>query len=79
MVSSYSSAKYPDVWVIKNVPNRSAILIHWGNTTKDTEGCVLCGEYFTDFSGNPGIANSRLTFEKLRKILPKEFILDIID
>lgn len=78
-VSPHSSEKYPNVWIVNGVKGRSAILIHAGNTIKDTQGCILVGEYFTDFSGNPGIANSRLTLDKLRKLLPKEFNLVIID
>ena len=78
-VKPHSSVKYPNVWEITGVKDRSAILIHNGNSNKDTNGCVLVGEYFTDFSGNLGIANSRLTLDRLSKLLPKEFVLDIID
>ena len=78
-VTPHSGVKYKNVWIINGVKGRSAILLHAGNTTKDTLGCVLAGEYFTDFNGIPGIANSGLTIDRLRKMLPKEFVLDIID
>ena len=78
-VSPHSGRLYKDVWVVNGVKDRSAILIHNGNSTKDTEGCILVGEYFTEFSGNPGIANSRLTLDRLRKTLPKTFTLVIMD
>lgn len=78
-VSPHSGTKYKDVWIVNGVKDRTAILIHQGNSTKDTQGCILVGEYFTDFSGNPGIANSKLTLERLRKLLPKEFNLVIMD
>ena len=29
---------------ILDVPGRTAIRIHWGNTTRDTDGCVMTGE-----------------------------------
>ena len=38
---------------VQDIPNRSHILIHWGNTAEDTEGCVLIGgTRDTDFIGN---------------------------
>jgi hypothetical protein len=40
------SPKFGDVFEIANVPGRSAILIHAGNTEEDVEGCVLLGERF---------------------------------
>ena len=60
-----------DSWVQKyaariphiiHIPNRTNILIHWGNTAADTEGCILVGQRV---GGPDFIANSRLAFETL--------------
>ncbi|MWN30999.1 MULTISPECIES: DUF5675 family protein [unclassified Gilliamella] len=38
-----NSPKFGRVYQVKDVPNRSHILIHAGNWTKDTQGCILVG------------------------------------
>lgn len=38
-----NSPKFGRVYQVKNVPNRSHILIHAGNWVKDTSGCILVG------------------------------------
>jgi hypothetical protein len=44
---------------IQDIPNRSEILIHWGNNPEDTEGCILLGlTRDTDYVGN-----SRMAFD----------------
>lgn len=43
-----------------NVPNRTEIECHYGNTVSDTEGCILVGTSETPY----GIAWSRLAFGK---------------
>jgi hypothetical protein len=48
-----------------NVPNRSYIMIHWGNEAKDTDGCILVGET----AGVDFIGSSRKAFEKLYGLL----------
>lgn len=40
------SPKFGDTFEVTNVPGRSHILFHKGNTTDDTEGCILVGALF---------------------------------
>ena len=42
------SPKFGRVFEITGVPNRNNILIHKGNWTTDTLGCVILGEQFED-------------------------------
>ena len=37
------SPKFGDVFQVSNVPGRDGILIHAGNTTADSTGCILPG------------------------------------
>lgn len=50
---------------LQNVPAFDGILIHCGNTAKDTDGCILVGE--NKVKGQ--VINSQATFRKLYPIL----------
>lgn len=54
---------------ILNVPNFSGIRIHTGNSSKDTEGCILVGTW--DGEKEDRISNSKVAFNKLMSLLQK--------
>lgn len=51
-----------------NIPGYEGVLIHAGNTQKDTEGCLLVGE--NKVVGK--VINSQVTWKKLYEILQKD-------
>lgn len=51
-----------------NIPGYEGVLIHAGNTQKDTEGCLLVGE--NKVVGK--VINSQATWKKLYEILQKD-------
>ena len=56
------SPRFGDTFEIKDVPGRTHILFHGGNTEKHTLGCVLVGQYFGKLRGNRAVLNSGRTF-----------------
>ena len=45
---------------ILNVPNFTGVRIHAGNTSKDTDGCILLGH---TYAGKDFIGNSKLAYD----------------
>ncbi len=43
---AYASGKFGNVWEVMEVPDRTDILWHAGNTIADTQGCILPGLKF---------------------------------
>ena len=74
------SKKYKEHFHVTNVPNRSYILIHFGNYYTDILGCILVGTAHTDINGDGyrDVTSSSATMKKLVKAAPDGFILDIV-
>lgn len=75
--SAYSSQNHPNVWTIENVPNRSGILIHNGNTENDSKGCIIVGDKLGNINGLPAVLDSNNTLDMLRSVLSDSFTLTI--
>ncbi len=75
----YSSENHPNVWEVTNVPGRTAILIHNGNTENDSLGCILVGDEWGEINGLPAVLHSNVTLDALRGWLPDTFELQILD
>jgi len=76
----YSGTKYKDVYMIKDVPDRTAILIHNGNIEANTLGCILVGLSLGELKGEPAVLESKKALDYLRNLIGKEsFNLEIID
>jgi len=74
------SPKYKWHFHILGVTGRTWILIHAGNYYYHTKGCILVGAKLMDINhdGYDDTVTSRVTLNKLLKILPKKFTLVII-
>jgi len=78
-VEKRQSTKYKNHFHVLDVPNRSYILIHQGNYNWHTKGCILVGKTLTDINGDGlrDVTSSVATMNKLNKILPNYFKLEI--
>lgn len=53
--------------LLNNVPNFSGIMIHVGNTAKDSSGCLLVGDSHT--ANKQSIQDSTLAYTRIYKII----------
>jgi len=74
------SPKFGETFEITGVPNRENILFHWGNTIKDSSGCILVGEQFGILGGLTAILSSKKGFKEFmgRLRLYNTFQLEIL-
>lgn len=63
-----------------DVPERTHIEIHWGNTEDDTTGCIIIGERIGTLNGKNAVLNSKRIFDKFMELTNKEeFYLTILE
>lgn len=60
----FSKAYNHDMIWVQNVPDFEFILIHWGNTISDTEGCLIIGNKIGIVNQKDAVLNSRATYLK---------------
>lgn len=74
------SKKYGWHFHIKDVPNRSLILIHNANFSRELLGCVAVGSSHTDIDGDglTDVTSSKSTLKRMNKVLPDKWVLKII-
>lgn len=77
-----NSPKFGHTWMVRDVPGRSEILFHAGNTFADSHGCILVAEKFALWQdGTTSIADSRIGMAELMN-LTRDVVsidLDVLD
>jgi hypothetical protein len=58
------SPKFGNTFQVMNVPGRSEILIHKGNLSSDSKGCIIVGEEFGTLNGRVAVLSSGKAFDE---------------
>lgn len=61
-----------DLLWVKDVPGFEYVLIHWGNTDDDTDGCYIVGNNIAVVNGQDGVVLSRSCYLAIYPLLYKK-------
>lgn len=53
-----TSPKFGETFQVMNIPGRTHILFHKGNTVRDSKGCILYGSRHGDINGHSAVLES---------------------
>lgn len=67
-----NSPKFGETFEVIGVTGRSHILFHTGNTSEQTQGCILLGEAIGELSDRRAVLKSKTAFKKFKDIMSKE-------
>lgn len=65
----FSGEKYQNVYQVLDVPDRTFVLHHWGNYTRNTKGCILSGLGVEPSRPEPMITHSMDAINLMRRII----------
>jgi len=74
----HESPNFGWTYLVTNVPGRSDILFHAGNTAADTRGCILVGSSYASDVTAHGISKSKIAFDKFVRLLRNEKQIELI-
>ena len=77
----WNSSRYGKTYAVMDVPERTGILFHAGNTVQDTAGCLLLGSSIGKLRGDRAVMNSGTTFREFIRLLSdrQAFSLTILE
>lgn len=65
IVARSSGGEFNVGWEVKDVPNRSLIMLHPANWASELQGCIAPGRAHVVMNGRPGVSASRAAFKDL--------------